>query len=64
MWIIILIIVVIFIVRAIYIHSGTYVVVDKLGLIWENGSCSKCKNWIKIHLVSGSDYYTIKRVVR
>ena len=54
-------VVAIFVIRAIYINSGEYAVVDKLGIIWESGSYNKCKSWVKFHDKEGT-FYSIKRV--
>lgn len=51
-----------FIVRAIYIHSGEYIVIDQIGMVWKRGTYSECKNWVRT--IGGGDfsYYTIKRI--
>jgi len=62
MWIAIIIALVIFIIRTVYINSGTYAVIDKIGFVWASGSYKQCKNWIKIDGNGDFHYYTIKRV--
>ena len=57
------VIVVFFIVREIYLR-GEFVVVDELGMIWEQGSYRKCSNWLYKNKVYNGSFYKIRKISR